>query len=154
MTEVVGHLLLQRGLQHSRGHRLQQPVRAGDVLTRARAARTNSATAARSAAVALEERPFFGSFGFEPTPEILSAITGPTFPADPSARRARNTVQRTVPSRTPYRSGREPGALQSAVYGFGRAFVEPWNSSAKTSIPVVWMRYSPTATVLCSPRPG
>ena len=69
---------------------------------RARAARTSSATAAPSAAVAPEEHSFFGSFGFELTPEILSAITAQPSPPTPSARRARNTVQRTVQYEEPF----------------------------------------------------
>ena len=35
VSEVVGHLLLERTFQHRRGNRLQRPVRAGDVLTAA-----------------------------------------------------------------------------------------------------------------------
>jgi hypothetical protein len=59
VPEVVGHLLLQRGLEHGRGDRLQQPLRAGDVLTPLPAALTSCAIAAsanwlmRARAVAL-----------------------------------------------------------------------------------------------------
>lgn len=69
---------------------------------RPRAARTSSCTAARSAALTLAERSFFGSF-IELMLGIVSATTGQPSSPTTSACRARNTVQRTVPIlKSPY----------------------------------------------------
>jgi hypothetical protein len=64
---------------------------------RPRAARTNSCTAARSAALTLEERSFFGSL-IELMLGIVSATTGQPSSPTTSACRAGNTVHRTVPA--------------------------------------------------------
>ena len=65
---------------------------------RSRAALTSCAITARSAWVAVDEEDrFFGSFGIELTPVIVSVVGDqPSPPATPACR-AGNTVHRTAP---------------------------------------------------------
>jgi hypothetical protein len=49
MTEMLGHLLVQRRFQHALGELLQQPIRARQDSPRSRASRTSSVAAVSSA---------------------------------------------------------------------------------------------------------
>jgi hypothetical protein len=72
---MFGHLLLEAGLDDLLGDRLEQPVRAGQIITPPRAALTSGRTAARSPLRVVSA--FFAAFRGGLTPTSVSVTIRP-----------------------------------------------------------------------------
>ena len=109
MAEMLGHLLVQRRLQHRLGQLLQQPVRAGQrqALLPGRA---TSSSAAFSSAVG-------SGFFFFVTPSSVAVITAPLPPSRQAQRdRAGNTVRSTDPPGLDYPDAVAASALRGCFW--------------------------------------
>ena len=111
VPEVLGHLLVQRGLQHGLGELLQQPVRAGQ---RQALLLGQPDQLLRRASPPPTARPSSSSA----TSSSVAVITAPSPPTSRSACQAGNTVRSTVPVPVPERSvedlvDRDPDALRN-----------------------------------------